>query len=413
LGGKGRAAASLPAGLVHHLPRLSPPPSLAVAVVRQGGLRSALPASGFPRPSAPMGLPPCLRGRPDDRCVATGPPLRHLVLSFCPVPADLTAFGLPVLGRCGRLRDRENPRTLHSAAIRWCSGPSAGDLFAYESGDKLENLNDVTEVVNYVKAMNYGLERLQTLPMSLRLIKEIHGILLEGVRGSERHPGEFKRSQNWIGPPGCTLNEASYVPPPPHEALEAMGALERYIHAKERLPILIDCALIHYQFETIHPFLDGKGRMGRLLITFYLCWKGVLHKPLLYLSYYFKKSCQEYYDRLNMVRESGHYEQWVDYFLKGVEDIAGAAMDTARRILELQTSHRRLLWEKKISSPIAVGILEQLFYTPTISITQIAARFDVSSIRRPPRWLRSWKRFASSGKPRAASVTSDTCTTIT
>jgi Fic family protein len=255
---------------------------------------------------------------------------------------------------------------------------SLDDLFAYENGDKLKNLNDVTEVVNYVKAMNYGLDRLQSLPMSLRLIKEIHAILLEGVRGSERHPGEFKGSQNWIGPPGCSLNEASYVPPPPHEALEAMGALEHYFHDKERLPILVDCALIHYQFETIHPFLDGNGRMGRLLITFYLCWKGVLHKPLLYLSYYFKKNRQEYYDRLNTVRESGNYEQWLDYFLKGVEEIAGAAMDTARQILELQTNHRRLLWEKKISSPIAVGILEQLFYTPTISIAQIAKKFDVS-----------------------------------
>jgi len=255
---------------------------------------------------------------------------------------------------------------------------SLDDLFAYERGDKLENLNDVTEVVNYVKAMNYGLDRLQSLPMSLRLIKEIHAILLEGARGSERLPGEFKRSQNWIGPPGCTLNEASYVPPPSHEALEAMGALERYFHDKERLPILVDCALIHYQFETIHPFLDGNGRMGRLLITFYLCWKGVLHKPLLYLSYYFKKNRQEYYDRLNMVRETGNYEQWVHYFLTGVMDIAGAAMDTARQILELQSNHRRLLWEKKISSPIAVGILEQLFYTPTISIAHIAERFSVS-----------------------------------
>jgi Fic family protein len=168
------------------------------------------------------------------------------------------------------------------------------------------------------------------------------------------------------------------VPPPPHEALDAMGSLERYLHARERLPLLVDCALIHYQFETIHPFLDGNGRIGRLLITFYLCWKGVLHKPLLYLSYYFKKNRQEYYDRLNMVRETGNYEQWVDYFLRGVEGIAGAAMDTARQILELQTSHRRLLWEKKFSSPIAVGILEQLFYTPTISIAQIADRFDVS-----------------------------------
>jgi len=255
---------------------------------------------------------------------------------------------------------------------------SLDDLFAYESGDKLENLNDVTEVVNYVKEMNYGIDRLQTLPMSLRLIKEIHATLLEGVRGSERLPGEFKKSQNWIGPPGCTLNEASFIPPPPHEAVEAMGALEHYFHGRPTLPVLIDCALIHYQFETIHPFLDGNGRMGRLLITFFLYWKEVMHKPLLYLSYYFKRSRQEYYDRLNMVRDTGNYEQWVDYFLKGVIDIAGSAMATARQILELQSNHRRLLWEKKISSPIAVGILEQLFYTPAVSVGQLAGRFGIS-----------------------------------
>jgi Fic family protein len=255
---------------------------------------------------------------------------------------------------------------------------SLDDFLAYESGDRLENLNDVTEVVNYVKAINYGIERLQSLPMSLRLIKEIHAILLESVRGSERSPGEFKQSQNWIGPPGCILNEASFVPPPPHEARTAMGDLEHYFHAKTKLPVLIDCALIHYQFETIHPFLDGNGRMGRLLTTFFLYWKEVMHRPLLYLSYYFKKNRQEYYDRLNMVRNTGNYEQWVDFFLKGVVDIANSAMDTARRILELQSRHRRLLWEKKISSPIAVGILEQLFFTPVVSIGQTAERFDIS-----------------------------------
>jgi len=255
---------------------------------------------------------------------------------------------------------------------------SLDDLLAYESGDKLENLNDITDVVNYVKAMNYGIERLQTLPMSLRLIKEIHAILLESVRGSERSPGEFKQSQNWIGAPGCTLNEASFVPPPPHEAMAAMGDLEHYFHDTTKLPVLIDCALIHYQFETIHPFLDGNGRMGRLLTTFFLYWKAVMHKPLLYLSYYFKKNRQEYYDRLNMVRNTGNYEQWVDFFLKGVVDIAGSAMDTARQILELQSRHRRLLWKKKISSPIAVGILEQLFYTPVVSIGQTAEQFDIS-----------------------------------
>ncbi|MBM4272561.1 MAG: Fic family protein, partial [Deltaproteobacteria bacterium] len=255
---------------------------------------------------------------------------------------------------------------------------SLDDLFAFETGEKLKNLNDVTEVVNYVKAMNHGIERLQNLPMSLRLIKEIHAVLLEEVRGSERLPGEFKRSQNWIGPPGCTLNEATFVPPPPHESLDAMGDLEHYMHGKAELPVLIDCALIHYQFETIHPFLDGNGRIGRLLITFYLYWKEVLHKPLLYLSYYFKRNRQEYYDRLNMVRDTGHYEQWIDFFLKGVIVTAGSAMDTARKILELQSNHRRMLWEKRISSPIAVGILEQLFYTPVVSVGELANQFKIS-----------------------------------
>lgn len=255
---------------------------------------------------------------------------------------------------------------------------SLENLFEFESGDKLENVNDVREVVNYVKALNHGIERLDKLPMSLRLIKEIHSLLLENVRGSEKSRGEFKKSQNWIGPPGCTLNEATFIPPPPHETKEAMGDLEHYMHARNRLPVLIDCALIHYQFETIHPFLDGNGRMGRLLITFYLYWKDVLHRPLLYLSYYFKKNRQEYYDRLNSVRENGNYEQWLEFFLKGVAETSVAAMETAKKILELQTAHRQMLWQKKISSPIAVGILERLFYTPVISINDIADHFDIS-----------------------------------
>jgi Fic family protein len=255
---------------------------------------------------------------------------------------------------------------------------SLDDLFAFESGEKLENLNDVNEVVNYIHALNYGIERLETLPMSLRLIKEIHKILMEEVRGSERFPGEFKKSPNWIGPPGCTLNEATFVPPPPHEAFKAMGDLEQYLHRKAGLPILINCALIHYQFETIHPFLDGNGRVGRLLVTFYLYWKKVLNKPLLYLSYYFKKNRQEYYDRLNMVRDKGNYEQWIDFFLKGVIATAGSAMDTARKIIDLQSIHRRLLWDERISSPFAVAILEQLFYTPVVSIGQLAEHFGIS-----------------------------------
>lgn len=255
---------------------------------------------------------------------------------------------------------------------------SLQDLFGYESGGKPENIGDVSDVVNYVKALNYGIERLDDLPMSLRLIKEIHEILIEGVRGSERKPGEFRQTQNWIGPPGYTLNSATFIPPPPHESVKAMGDLEHYMHGDTRLPVLIDSAMIHYQFETIHPFLDGNGRLGRLLITFYLYWKNVLHRPLLYLSYFFKRNRQEYYDRLQMVRETGNYEQWVAFFLKGVAETADSAMETAKKILELQSNHRTLLWKKKISSPIAVGMLESLFHKPYVSVNDVAKEFNIS-----------------------------------
>lgn len=256
---------------------------------------------------------------------------------------------------------------------------SLEDIFEFETGERPSNINDVEEVVNYIKALNYGIERLDEFPMSLRLIKEIHSVLMKGVRGGNRTPGEFRRTQNWLGPAGSTLNNATFVPPPPQEAEKAMGDLEKYIHRKrDSLPVLVDCALIHYQFETIHPFLDGNGRLGRLLITFHLYWKGVLNKPLLYLSFFFKKNRQEYYDRLNMVRDGGDYEQWISFFLRGVIEASGSAMETSKKILELQTAHRNLLWRNKISSPLAVGILEKLFYTPYVSVKDISREFQIS-----------------------------------
>ncbi|MEN8261938.1 MAG: Fic family protein [Nitrospirota bacterium] len=255
---------------------------------------------------------------------------------------------------------------------------SLEDLFEFETGGKPDNINDVAEVVNYIGALNYGTKRLKTFPMSLRLLNDIHKVLMKGVRGGDKKPGQIRTSQNWIGPAGCTLADATFVPPPPNEAKTAMGDLEKYIHAATKLPVLINCALIHYQFETIHPYLDGNGRLGRLLITFYLMWKEVLHRPLLYLSYYFKRLRQEYYDRLNLVRENGDYEQWIAFFLKGIVETSDYAVDSARRILELQTRHRDLLWKEKISSPLAVGILEKLYSMPYVAVKTIAEMFDIS-----------------------------------
>ena len=255
---------------------------------------------------------------------------------------------------------------------------SLEDLFEYESAAPMENLHDVEEVVNYIKAMNYGLERLREFPMSIRIIKEIHAILLTGTRGQEKTPGEFKRSQNWIGPAGCGLKQASFVPPPPLEAVEAMGRLELYLHQENSIPILINCALIHYQFETIHPFLDGNGRLGRLLITFYLCWKGAMVKPLLYLSYYFKLHRQEYYDRLDAVRAHGGYEQWVGFFLRGITWTSKSVLETTKQVLALAETHKRILFAKRLSTPLAMALLDHLTVKPLVSVQEIAEHLQVA-----------------------------------
>ncbi len=257
---------------------------------------------------------------------------------------------------------------------------SLEDIFEYESHIPLQNVHDVQEVVNYIKALNHGLKRIEEFPMSIRLIKEIHHILLSDNRGKEKTPGEFKRSQNWIGPKGSTLKNTSFIPPPPLEATDAMGQLELFLHKdkEHELPVLIACALLHYQFETIHPFLDGNGRLGRLLITFYLCWKQVMQKPLLYLSYYFKLHRQEYYDRLNLVREQGDYEQWIVFFLKGIIWTSESALDTIKNVLSIAEKNKKLLIQKKISSPLAIALLDHLFIKPHLSIQEAAQYFPSS-----------------------------------
>ncbi|MBC8352528.1 MAG: Fic family protein [Planctomycetes bacterium] len=231
---------------------------------------------------------------------------------------------------------------------------------------------DVDEVVNYVRAMNHGLDRLTSLPISVRLIREIHAELLQGVRGSYLTPGEIRTSQNWIGPTGCTLNEATFVPPPPHEVANQLTELERFLHSDTQLPLLVKIGLAHVQFETIHPFLDGNGRVGRLLITFLLCEQQVLLKPVLYLSYYFKRNRQQYYEQLQSVREAGAWEDWLVFFLQGVVEVSQQATETARRILDLREAHRHAITEN-LGRTAANGyrVLEHLYQHPIVSVNEV------------------------------------------
>jgi Fic family protein len=233
---------------------------------------------------------------------------------------------------------------------------------------------DVDEVVNYVEAMNHGLARLGELPVSVRLIREIHARLLRGVRGSRLTPGDLRISQNWIGPSGSTLRGASFVPPPPHVVPEALADLERFLHASDDLPPVVKIGLAHAQFETIHPFLDGNGRVGRLLITFLLTERAILHKPVLYLSHYFKRHRATYYDLLQAVRDEGDWEGWLAFFLRGVAEVSAEAAETARRILLLREEHRTAI-TSGLGRAAGNGhrVLESLFDRPIVSVQDVQA----------------------------------------
>lgn len=253
---------------------------------------------------------------------------------------------------------------------------SLDDVLSYQLDSRTPGLpRDVAEVVNHVAAMNHGLARLASLPLSLRLIREIHEVLMSGVRGSEKTPGEFRRSQNWIGPPGATLSEASFVPPPAHEIDRLMGNLELFLHGSADLPRLVHAAIAHAQFETIHPFLDGNGRVGRLLITFLLVRGGVLEKPLLYLSHFLRRHRAEYYDRLTAVRE-GDWESWLGFFLRGVAETADEATKTAGAILGLRDDHRRRVAE--VAGTTGLRLLDRLFEQPIVNVAWVRNNLDVS-----------------------------------
>lgn len=257
---------------------------------------------------------------------------------------------------------------------------SFSELLYFEAAtEKPPPRDDVLEVRNYVLALHYGLERLKTLPLSLRLVREIHERLMRGTRGGTPNntPGEFRRSQNWIGPPGCTLNDATFVPPPPSELMRVLGDWEHFLHEHETLPVLMQCALMHYQFEVIHPFLDGNGRIGRLLITLFLCVRGILPQPLLYLSAYFERYRTEYYDHLLAVSRDGAWQDWLQFFLRGVIVQSEHAIESAKRIIDQREAYRQELQGTKASATV-LNLLDLVFTHPYLTAQQVSERLNVS-----------------------------------
>ena len=257
---------------------------------------------------------------------------------------------------------------------------SLSDLLLFENDEAPGvPLVDVQEVSNYVAALNHGLERLRGgFPLSLRLIREIHEVLMSKGRGSDKQPGEFRQCQNWIG--GARPGNAVFVPPPPEIVLDCMSALERFLYEERAdLPVLIRAGLVHVQFETIHPFLDGNGRVGRLLITFLLCAAGVLREPILYLSLYFKQHRPAYYDLLDRVRVKGEWETWLDFFLTGVRDTAEQAATAARRILAVFEGHRRRIETLGRPAASVLRVFEHMQRNPIISIPTAAEGIGISA----------------------------------
>lgn len=248
---------------------------------------------------------------------------------------------------------------------------SLSDLFEAEIG-AVQKTDDIKEVNQYVRAMEYGLRRIKEFPLSLRFVRELHQILMEGVRGSHATPGEFRTSQNWIGKPGCTLEEATFVPPPAIEMQKALNEWEIYLHQNQKFPALVDSAIVHYQFEAIHPFLDGNGRIGRLLIALLLVHKEVLSLPLLYLSAFFEKHRGEYYERLMQVSTNGQWNDWLTFFLRGVREQATESLTNADKILALKDEYDELIKQHHLSASVS-RTLDLLFQNPYITISRATA----------------------------------------
>jgi Fic family protein len=255
---------------------------------------------------------------------------------------------------------------------------SLSDLFYFEAAKAPPTLDsDVREVRNYVRALEQGLKRLDKLPVSMRLLREMHQELMTGVRGEHLTPGETRTSQNWIGPGGCTLNDAKFVPPPPEDMNEALSDMEKFIHARSPLPFVVRLALIHYQFEAIHPFLDGNGRIGRLLIVLLLCAENVLPQPMLYLSAYFERHQSEYYRLLLEVSRDGRWQEWISFFLRGLAEQSRDAISRSDKLLELWHKNR-LSVQTARSSSLLLKLIDGLFDRPYLTFSSAKTLLNVT-----------------------------------
>lgn len=315
----------------------------------------------------PQGLPP-------QPAVAIGEDIRKLLVSTEQKLAELNGIGFSLPNPDLFIMMAIRKEALLSSQIEGTQATMT-DVLTYETWEEVDNLDDVQEVVNYIKALHHGIARLDKLPLCIRVIKECHEILLNSARGHEKTPGEFRKSQNWIGQ---SLKNAIFVPPPESQVPESVGNLEKFINQEDHLPLLIKCALIHYQFETIHPFLDGNGRIGRLLIDLFIHWKELLDKPLIYTSLFFKQNRQEYFDRLMMVRKSGNFEQWIEFFLNGMHWSAKHAIEKIKQILLLQENLRQKIIKEKKASVRSIQLLDILFISPLTTINDIAEKLGIS-----------------------------------
>lgn len=254
---------------------------------------------------------------------------------------------------------------------------SVDDLYLFEASAMKEPPgSDVREVYNYVSALDYGIERSTTLPFSRRMMCELHRILMTGVRGQDRYPGEFRKVQNWIGTPGSTIEEATYIPPPPPEMNQTLDHFEQYLNAPSELPPLVRLAIIHYQFEAIHPFVDGNGRIGRLIVVLSLCMEGILPGPLLYISDSLEKHREEYYAHLLTVSTRGCWSEWIKFFLRAATEAARDGTLRAQRLIELQARYRHLF--AGVQSATTIALVELLFDSPAFTAGSVAKRLEVT-----------------------------------